>query len=55
MTSDRFDFEETDSDTRADGAVGLEIEMSPTTSVIGAFGFSFQSSDTAIRIGLNFH
>ena len=35
--------------------IGLEIEMSPKMSVIGSFGFSFQSSDTVFSIGLNFH
>ncbi len=49
------DFEETDSDGSFGGTVGLEIEMSPKISVIGAFAFSFQSSDTVFSIGLNLH
>ncbi len=50
-----WDYKESDSDRSFGGIVGLEIEMSPTISVIGAFGFSFDSSDTVFSIGLNFH
>ena len=37
------------------GEVGLEIEMSPRTSVTGSLAFSFESSQTAFTIGINFH
>ena len=47
--------EETDSDGYFDGAIGLEVEISPTVSVKGSFNFSFQDSDTAFGIGINFH
>jgi len=50
-----WDFEETESASNFSGEVGVEIEMSPTVSAIGVFAFSFESSDTAFRIGLNFH
>ena len=47
--------EETDSDRYLGGTIGLEIEISPTVSVGGSFDFSFQDSDTAFGIGINFH
>lgn len=50
-----WDYEETDSDGSIGGVIGLEIEMSPKMSVMGAFGFSFQSSDTVFSLGLNLH
>ena len=37
------------------GTVGLEIELSPTISVIGAFRVSFKNFDESFSIGLNFH
>lgn len=49
-----WDYEETDSDGSLGGTIGLEIEMSSKMSVVGAFGFSFQSSDTVFGISLNF-
>ena len=37
------------------GRAGLEVEVSPTISVIGAFGVSFKNIDGSFSIGLNFH
>lgn len=39
------------------GRVGLEaeVEVSPTISVIGAFGVSFENFDGSFSVGLNFH
>lgn len=37
------------------GTVGLEIELSPTISVIGAFGVSFEDFDGGVSLELNFH
>ena len=37
------------------GSVGLELELSPLISVIGAFGVSFEDFDGGFSIGLNFH
>ena len=37
------------------GRVGLEIELSPAISVIGAFGFSFKDFARGFSLGLNFH
>lgn len=37
------------------GRAGLEVEVSPTISVIGAFGVSFKNFDGSFSIGLNFH
>ena len=37
------------------GRVGLEVELSPAISVIGAFGVSFENFNGAFSIGLNFH
>lgn len=50
-----YALEETDSDGSFGGIVGMEIEMSQTMSVVGAFGFSFQSSDTVFSLSLNLH
>ena len=37
------------------GRVGLEVELSPAISVIGAFGVSFENFDGSFSVGLNFH
>lgn len=37
------------------GRAGLEVEVSPAISVIGAFGVSFKNFDGSFSIGLNFH
>jgi len=36
------------------GEVGLEIEVSPTTHIIGAVVFSFETDETIYNIGVNF-
>ena len=36
------------------GRAGLEVEVSPTISVIGAFGVSFKNIDGSFSIGLKF-
>ena len=55
LESKRLAIEKTESDGSLGGTAGLEIEMSPTVSLRGTFEFSFESSDTAFSIGLNFH
>ena len=47
--------EETENSNSLLGEVGMEIEMSRTTSIIGSFGFSFDNSDTSLGIAINFH
>ncbi len=37
------------------GEAGIEIEMSPTITLIGAIEFSFESSEIVYNIALNFH
>ena len=37
------------------GEIGVEIELSPTMTALGGFKFSFESSDVAFRVGLNFY
>lgn len=37
------------------GEIGVEIELSPTMTALGGFKFSFESSDIAFRVGLNFY
>ena len=49
------DDEETDTSNSLLGEVGIEIEMSRTTSIIGSFSFSFDNSDTSLGIAINFH
>ena len=43
--------------TRGDfaGEIGVEIELSPTVTALGGFKFSFERSDIAFRVGLNFY
>lgn len=48
-------FEDASSTANILGEVGLEIEMSPKTSVKGSLAFSFESSLTVFSIGINFH
>lgn len=44
-----------DTDFIFNGNAGVEIEISPTTSVIGAWAFSFEEAGTIFAIGVNFH
>ena len=37
------------------GEIGIEIEWSPTVSALGGLRFSFERSDVAFRVGLNFY
>ena len=37
------------------GEIGIEIELSPTITALGGLQFSFERSDIAFRIGLNFY
>lgn len=37
------------------GEIGIEIELSPTVTVLGGLQFSFERSDIAFRVGLNFY
>ena len=37
------------------GEVGIEIELSPTVTALGGLKFSFERSDVAFRVGLNFY
>ena len=37
------------------GEIGIEIELSPTVTALGGLQFSFERSDIAFRIGLNFY
>lgn len=37
------------------GEIGIEIELSPTVTALGGLQFSFERSDVAFRIGLNFY
>jgi hypothetical protein len=37
------------------GEIGVEIELSPTMTALGGFRFSFENSDVAFRVGLNFY
>ena len=37
------------------GEIGIEIEWSPTITVLGGLQFSFERSDIAFRVGLNFY
>ena len=37
------------------GRIGLEIELSPMISIIGAYGFSLEDFDGAFSIGLSMH
>ena len=55
ISNERDGSEETESSNHLSGEVGMEIEMSRTTSIIGSFGFSFDDSDTTLGIAVNFH
>lgn len=44
-----------DTDFIFNGNAGVEIEISPTTSVIGSWDFSFQEDASILTIGVNFH
>jgi len=55
VINELWDDEETDTSNSLLGEVGIEIEMSRTTSIVGSFGFSFQNSDTSLGIAINFH
>lgn len=44
-----------DTDFIFNGNAGVEIEISPTTSIIGAWAFSFEEAGTIFSIGVNFH
>lgn len=37
------------------GEIGVEMELSPTMTALGGVRFSFESSDIAFRVGLNFY
>ncbi len=37
------------------GEIGIEIELSPTVTALGGLQFSFERSEVAFRVGLNFH
>ena len=37
------------------GEIGIEIELSPTVTALGGLWFSFERSDVAFRVGLNFY
>ena len=37
------------------GEIGIEIELSPTVTALGGLQFSFERSDIAFRVGLNFY
>lgn len=37
------------------GEIGIEIELSPTVTALGGLQFSFERSDVAFRVGLNFY
>ena len=37
------------------GEIGIEIEWSPTVTALGGLQFSFERSDIALRVGLNFY
>ncbi len=37
------------------GEIGMEIELSPTVTALGGLQFSFERSDIAFRVGLNFY
>ena len=37
------------------GEIGVEIELSPKVIALGGFKFSFERSDVAFRVGLNFY
>lgn len=37
------------------GEAGVELELSPTTSVIGSWTFSFEEAESMLTIGVNFH
>ena len=55
ITEENVLYDYTDSDGSFGGIIGLEIDLSPSVSAIGAYAFPFQSSDTVFSIGLNFH
>ena len=44
-----------DTDFIFNGEAGVEIEISPTTSVIGSWAFSFEDAESILAIGVNFH
>lgn len=52
---DELGIDETESDTTFSAQMGLELEMSPTFSVLGGVGFSFEESDLAFSISVSFH
>ena len=37
------------------GQAGIEVEVSPNTSIVGLFAFSFQNPESAFTIGIHFH
>ena len=37
------------------GEIGIEIELSPTVTALGGLQFSFERTDVAFRVGLNFY
>ena len=37
------------------GSVGLQIDLAPEVNIWGALTFSFDSSDTALTVGVNWH
>ena len=44
-----------DTDFIFNGNAGVEIEISPSTSVIGAWAFSFEEAESVFGISVNFH
>ena len=48
-------FKQTKDSSNFAGEIGVEIELSPTMTALGGFKFSFESSDVAFRVGLNFY
>ena len=48
-------FKQTKDSSNFAGEIGVEIELSPTMTALGDFRFSFESSDVAFRVCLNFY
>ena len=56
-TTDDKLFDEKESAELSDfsGGVGLQLDLAPEVSVWGAFTFSFDTSDTALSVGVSWH
>jgi len=57
LTTDdkRLGQKETTESGEFSGGVGLQLDLAPEVSVLGALTFSFDTSDTVLTVGVNWH